>query len=175
MGNSKLPPRGSKPTVLVQHWDYPETRLAAESAFDAYVQQSAALSHYISVTDRKGPIRRIDQGQDAFRLAATKSQFVWNATWGRWYRKNGVLPVLEEELWRVILFYLRKGNTDDATSLYDMLSQEVEGVERQDVIQVWQIWRKCLLNRTDFTRGVRWELSGQEGRRLRLAAPSGPD
>lgn len=116
----------------------------------------------------------MDEGQDAFRLPPAKSQLVWNTKRGRWYRRNGVLLVLEGELWRVILFYLRKGNTYDANSLYEAIIQEVEGVERRDVVQVWQIWSKSGLNRTDFTQGVQWELSGQEGRSLKPHVQSRP-
>ena len=168
-----LPLSGSYLTTRVQ-WDHSETLRAAKNLFSAYVEKSATLTHYISVTKRRAPIRRMDEGQDIFRLPVAKSQLVWNTARGRWYRRNGVLLVLEGELWRVILFYLRKGNTYSATELYDMMIQEVEGLDQRDVIQVWQIWQKTGLNRTDFTQGVQWELSGQNGKPLRPPTQSRP-
>ena len=172
MGNRHVQSRGPVLTRRAQHWDHTETMRAAENAFDAYVQTSAALQHYVSVTDRKGPIRRMDEDQEAPRQPAAKPLLVWSTARGRWYRNNGVLLVLEGELWRVILFYMRKTNADTSTSLYDAMSREVEGVERRDVVQVWQIWQNTGLDRTVFTQGVQWELSGQEGRPLKPAALS---
>ena len=116
----------------------------------------------------------MDEGQEAFRQPAAKPQLVWSTARGLYYRNNGVLLVLEGELWRVILFYLRKTNTDRSTSLYGAMSREVEGVERRVVVQVWQIEQLTGLNRTDFTQGVHWGLSRQGGRPLKPVAQSIP-
>ena len=112
------------------------TMRAAENAFNEYVQTSAAPQHYVSVTDRKGPIRRMDEGQEAPCQPAAKPQRVWSTARGRWYRNHKVSLVLEGELWRVNLFHLRKTNTDTSTDLYDTMSREVAGVECRDIIQV---------------------------------------
>ena len=61
-----------------------------------------------SRTQRTGPLRRMDDGWGFSALSVAKSKFMRSTENGRRYRLHGILLVVEEETWRVILFYVRK-------------------------------------------------------------------
>ena len=65
----------------------------------------------------------MDEGQNSSAPSVAKSKFVWSTENGSWYRSNGVLLVVEEEPWRVILFYLRKVRNGRRAAQFKLLKK----------------------------------------------------
>jgi len=115
----------------------------AKKVFNEYLQNAARPEHFLSVDDETAPLRRMDCGI----LTSTRRSFIglrmrWSDENGRWKMIDGSTIVAEDEMFRFLAMILSTTDIRCPIKLWEKLQEKAEGLLRQDVRIMSQIWNE---------------------------------
>lgn len=82
----------------------------ARHKFDAYLGKALVAGHYLSVSSREAPLRRVDGDKVTAlaQLAIIRDRFTWDDVQSRWTLNDGRRIVTEDEIYDIILSFQRQ-------------------------------------------------------------------
>ncbi len=116
---------------------------SAKDAFNEYLDKAARPEHFLSVNDELGPLRRMDGDRiNPTRRKFIGSRYCWNDAEIRWEVIDKSPIVGEDEIWDYLQKVLSETDTRCHKRLSDRLMERVEGLLRQDIRAMLQIWKE---------------------------------
>lgn len=143
---------------------------SAKAAFNEYLQKAARPEHFISVDDKVAPLRRMDGNSiNPTRQKFIGSRFTWNDATSRWEVFDGNVIVAEDELWGFLSRVLSETGIRCHNKLSDRLLETTEGLLRQDIRIMLQIWNQYGLDCSPIrpTTALR-ETAGEKGQSISI-------